>query len=338
MHESSRVRPVVVFGLTFGIWVTSLAIGLGCRSWLVRGAMVVPLTLASAQLFTIGHDAAHGSFSGSALANAVMGRLALLPSVHVFGLWRAHHEVHHRYTNLRGHDFVWTPLSVSEYQALRWWQRALHRIYRHRSGIGLGLHYAIEIWGPRMLWPRRRHDLLQPQRLRADAMLLYAMVMGLAASAWGFVALVDAGRAGDLRFWASAVVLLLVVPLLGTQWLIGFVIYLNHTHPDVAWYEDPGEWSRHQVQLEGAVGVRFPRVRQVVLPQRIMNHTAHHVHPGVPLAELKQAQDHLVGTYPDRIVSYEWSPKTFCNVLSRCKLYDYDTRRWLTYATVEDHT
>lgn len=145
-HASSWGGPLAVFSLTFGLWVGLLAMGVWSPHWWVRLALVAPLTLLSGQLFTLGHDAAHGSFSTSRTVNALTGRLALLPSVHVFGLWRFHHDLHHRYTNLRGRDFVWTPLAVGEYRALPPWRRWLHRLERHPSGFGLGLHYAVEIW------------------------------------------------------------------------------------------------------------------------------------------------------------------------------------------------
>ena len=119
---------------------------------MARAVLSIPLAIVSGQLFMIGHDAAHGSFSTSRKNNVVMGRLALLPSLHVFSLWRDHHNVHHKYTNLKSHDFVWTPLSVAEYRCLPWHRRLLHRIFHNRFGTGLGLHYAIEIWIPRMLW------------------------------------------------------------------------------------------------------------------------------------------------------------------------------------------
>lgn len=129
---------------------------------------------------------------------------------------------------------------------------------------------------------------------------------------------------------------LFVLPLIGTQWFIGFVIYLNHTHPDVVWYDDVEEWARHDVQLEGSVGQRFSRLGQALLPRRIMNHTAHHVDPGVPLPALAAAQRELICSFGDRIIRWDWSPRQFRAILASCKLYDYDTHRWLTYEAAEE--
>ncbi len=335
-HESSWTVPALEFVAVFGLWVSALAVGLWSEHGLLRAAMTVPASLAVGQMFTIGHDAGHGSYSTSSRLNGVVGRLALATSIHVFALWRLHHDVHHRYTCLRSGDYVWTPMTVGEFEALPRWRQALHRLYRNRSGLGLGLHYAIEIWAPRMLWPRARHGLRPRGRLLADTIMLYGILAAVAAAVWGFVAIVRPQQLGDTGFWLSVVLLLFVIPLVAAQWVIGFVIYLNHTHPDIVWFDDPTEWSRHQVQLEESSGLRFSPWRHWFLPRRIMHHTAHHVDPRVPLRRLKDAQQHLVDTFGDRVVSYRWSMTTFRNVLTCCKLYDYQTQTWLTYAAVEE--
>jgi omega-6 fatty acid desaturase (delta-12 desaturase) len=335
-HELSWLGPAVAFAASFGLWLLAWVVGLWSGNGLVRAAMVLPATLAVGQLFTMGHDAGHGSYSSSRLLNAVVGRLALVPSVHVFGLWRFHHDLHHQFTCLRGRDYVWAPLTVSDYEALPAWRRARHRLYRHGSGVGLGLHYAIEIWAPRMLWPRPRRGARPRGPFLADALFLYGTWAVLVGSAWGFVAVVHPERSGDAGFWLSIGLLLFAIPLLVGQWMIGFVIYLNHTHPDVVWYDDPVEWSRHRVQLDASTGVRFSPWRHWFLPRRIMHHTAHHVDPGVPLRRLRSAQEHLEDHFAERVVAYRWSPTTFCDVLSRCKLYDYRAKRWLTYPPTRD--
>jgi omega-6 fatty acid desaturase (delta-12 desaturase) len=308
-----------------------VAAGLLVGGTAFRAVSAVPLTLAAGQLFMIGHDAAHGSHSPSRRANGVIGRMALLPSLHVFGLWRAHHDIHHRYTNLVGRDFVWAPLTPDAYRALPRWRQWRHRLYRHESGAGLGVHYLLEIWLPRMLWPRRDHHLAHRRSLVADVAILAAMLAGGALLS---VLLVDAARperVGDPMFWVSAVVFLVLVPLAATHWMIGWVIYLNHTHPDIVWYDDPAEWSRRDVQLEGSAGVVVRGVRHIVWPRRIMNHTAHHVDPGVPLRLLGEAQRDLRAAAGDRVVAYRWSVGEFRSILARCKLYDFRARSWVGY-------
>jgi omega-6 fatty acid desaturase (delta-12 desaturase) len=143
-------------------------------------------------------------------------------------------------------------------------------------------------------------------------------------------------RAGDPGYWATAVVFLFLVPLVAIQWMIGWVVFFNHTHPDVVWYDDADEWARHEVQLEGSTGLRFHPVLHAPMPRRIMNHTAHHVDPGVPLERLAAAQRHLVATYGDRVVSPEFSRRWLCDVLRHCQLYDYDAQRWIPFTAAEE--
>src|SRR4029079_13691848 len=66
----------------------------------------------------LGHDAGHGSLTRSAGLNRWLGRLALLAAYVPFSSWLANHNaLHHAYTNLRGKDPVWAPLSKEEYDA-----------------------------------------------------------------------------------------------------------------------------------------------------------------------------------------------------------------------------
>ncbi len=335
-HARSWGRPLVEFAAIFGLWVGGLLIGLWAERWPTRATLVLPLTLISGQLFTIAHDAGHGSYSTSRAVNGIVGRLALVPSVHVLGLWREHHNLHHRYTNLRSHDFVWTPLSIEEYSALPRHRRALHRLYRHPSSAGLGLHYAIEIWAPRMLWPRASHGLPNRRRRMADSLALGGLLAAIGFASLTFVRAIDPDRASQPAFWIGAFALLFVLPLIGTQWLIGFVIYLNHTHPNVVWFDDADEWARHDVQLEGSTGLLFHRYRHLFMPRRIMNHTAHHVDPRVPVRNLARAQQQLVAVEGTRIVTSDFSWRWLSDVLRRCQLYDYRAQRWVTMRAAEE--
>jgi hypothetical protein len=43
-------------------------------------------------LFVIGHDACHQSFTSSRPLNELIGRIAFLPSLHVFSLWECEHN------------------------------------------------------------------------------------------------------------------------------------------------------------------------------------------------------------------------------------------------------
>jgi omega-6 fatty acid desaturase (delta-12 desaturase) len=80
--------------------------------------------------------------------------------------------VHHGYTNLKGTDFVWAPLTAAEYAALTPRQRLMQRIYR--SGWAPGLYYLVEIWWRRMYFPSRTYMGARRQAFLLDGLLVTA--------------------------------------------------------------------------------------------------------------------------------------------------------------------
>ena len=70
------------------------------------------MALATSRLFIIGHDDCHLSLTPSRRMNRIIGRLCFLPSFTPYSLWEVGHNVaHHGCNKLRGHDYVWEPLS-----------------------------------------------------------------------------------------------------------------------------------------------------------------------------------------------------------------------------------
>lgn len=329
-HETSTVLPVIKFLATACLYLGAMLIALSTLPVLARGVAAVIVGFASARLFLIGHDAAHGSYVPGARLNGVIGRIALLASLHAFSLWRSGHNEHHRYTNLRGRDFVWVPLSKFEYDSLTAFGRVRQRFYRNELGLGLGFHYLIEIWLPRMVFPR--HGLLR--RLQAvhwlDAGLVAGFVLGLGGIVVWFAAL--GGRVGDPAHWLFTAAFALVIPLLIVQWFIGFVIFFNHTHPNILWFSDEKEWSYWRVQIECVAHQQFVFPNHLLLPDTIMNHTAHHVDPGIPIRRLRGAQARLEELFHGRIVRYRWSWQEYRRIFRCCKLYDFESQRWLNFA------
>src|ERR1044072_8372033 len=112
-------------------------------AWWAKALMVVPASVAIARLFVIGHDACHGSHPRYDWLSKLVGRIAFLPSLTPFSLWDVGHNVaHHGFTNLKGRDQVWVPMSAEEWQNASKFRRVMERIYR--SGFGHGLYYLIE--------------------------------------------------------------------------------------------------------------------------------------------------------------------------------------------------
>lgn len=275
------------------------------------------------RLFIIGHDACHQSLTPRRRLNHWLGRIAFLPSLTPYSLWEVgHNVVHHGYTNLKGFDFVWAPHTAEEFRALTPLQRLLDRAYR--SGWAPGLYYLVECWWKRMFFPSRRQ---MPTRRRV--FLLDNLLVSAFGLAWF----------GGLAFGAvlaeQSVLLVLatgfVVPFMFWCAMIGFVVYVHHTHTSVQWHDDRAAWSRAQPFVSTTVHLTFPLAIGSVL-HHIMEHTAHHVDMTIPLYRLKAAQAKLEAMLPGRIVIQRFTWKWYFETARKCKLYDFGRGCWTDYA------
>jgi omega-6 fatty acid desaturase (delta-12 desaturase) len=299
----------------------------------LSGVAVAPVPLAArilagtalgvviARLFILGHDACHNALFSQRPMNVVAGRLLFLPSLTPFSLWEVGHNVaHHGYTNLRGRDHVWVPLAKAEYDRLPAWRRAAERLYR-RPG-GQGLYYLVELWWKRLLFPSTAHVAARRHSHTVDSALATAFAM-----AWVLAIAVTAARAG-----AGVVTALLVAvawPFAVWNALMGFVIYVQHTHPEVAWFANRDEWAWFQAQVGSTPHVELPFPFSRVL-HNIMEHTAHHLDMGVPHYGLVEAQRSLETSFGE-VRAIAWSWRSFLDTTRRCRLYDYERHVWLDF-------
>ena len=308
--------PLLLFlALIAAYFATVLAI-------LMTGALaalvLVPLCgiLVSA-LFVIGHDACHQSYTSSRFLKHVVGRIAFLPALHSFSLWdREHNHRHHRFNNIRGLDYAWTPLDPAEYARAGLFERLRYRLYRHPAGVLL--YYLFEIWARRKLWPRHVFvGEIRPAYV-ADSMLLAAFV---AASL-----LVMVGEwFGKSAF--EAIVLAFVLPFLIFQAMFSAAIFLHHTHHEVPWYASVEEWEADEGGVRGTMHVEFPHIfRKIFL--HIMEHSGHHYAPGVPLYRLADMQERIKR---HGAKSWQFSFRDYFEVCARCKLFDYATHCWFNF-------
>lgn len=327
LREDSVAIPLARFIVTAGLYAIGLfgALTLGPLAGRIGAALLVGI--AGGQLFLIGHDAAHGSYTQGRRLNAVIGRLALLPSLHAFALWQRAHRIHHRYTSLRDRDFVWTPLTKAEYDELGTIRRALERVYRSQFGLGLGLYYMIQIWLPRMVYPRRGAKGDRPASQRLDSAIVAVFVVALVSASWWLST--SAGNADDVASWLPIALVALVLPLLYVHWMIGFVVFFNHTHPSIPWFGDRREWSFWTAQLRCSAHHGLGRCP--LLPNAVMSHTAHHFEPKVPTRRLRRAQRRLGSRFGGWITSYRPSLGELRRILHQCRLYDYANHRWLGF-------
>lgn len=63
----------------------------------------------------------------------------------------------------------------------------------------------------------------------------------------------------------------------------------------------------------------------------IMDHTAHHVDPRIPMYNLPRQQAALEQAYPESIAVANWSFESFYKTLRTCQLYDYENHRWMRF-------
>jgi len=275
-----------------------------------------------ARLFILGHDACHQSLTRHRRLNRWLGRLLFLPSLTPYSLWEVgHNVVHHGYTNLRGVDFVWQPLSLDQYQALPWHRRVFETVYR--SGWAPWLYYLVEIWWQRMLFPNRRHMPTRRTIFKADGLLVTAFACGWIASLIAIAAASDRSAV-----WLVAVGF--VLPFLVWNGMIGFVVYVHHTHTRVAWHEDKRAWAAAQPFVSTTVHLTFASPMGAAL-HHIMAHTAHHVDMSVPLYRLKAAQRLLEERLRAHIVIQPFSWAWYADTARRCKLYDFKQGCWTDF-------
>lgn len=278
------------------------------------------------RLFILGHDACHQSLTRNRRLNRWLGRILLLPSLTPCSLWETgHNVVHHGYTNLRTFDFVWQPRTLEEYRAFPPWRQKLERVYR--SGWAPGLYYLIEIWWSRMYFPSAHYMPTRRRIFTLDSLLVSAV-----AFAWIVILGVIAHARGDSIMLALFTGFLL--PQIVWNCLIGFIVYVHHTHPGIHWHEDKLSWSVAQPFVSTTVHLQLKKwcgFDAGSFLHHITEHTAHHVDMTIPLYHLKQAQRILESRMPGQIVIQTFSWPWYFDTARRCKLYDYRQNCWTDF-------
>ncbi len=321
-REPADRRAALICLLDAALFSATLAAVVVLDSALLKALAGALMGLSIARLFVIGHDACHQAFFSSRRANRWIGKLAFLPSLTPYSLWETGHNVsHHVYTNLKGHDFVWTPMSKAEYDEAPPWRRALERLYR--SGLGFWAYYGIEIWWRKLMFPNVREVPVRRPAFLPDCLLVSAFgalwVAGLA------IAAVQTGQSVALMLGTG-----FLLPFFVWTLLMGAVIYFHHTNPDVVWYDDTEAWEAARDGIAGTMLITFPR-RAGRLINNIMEHPAHHLDVRIPLYNLEAAQAHL----NDQQAGSPTQAFTLAFVLDcvrRCKLYDYEAQRWTDFS------
>jgi omega-6 fatty acid desaturase (delta-12 desaturase) len=322
---TQRSTPLAALILVIDIVIFCMSItgAIYFENLLLKVVAVVVASLAIAALFVVGHDAAHGAYTDSKFLNKLLGRIAFLPSLHNYSLWQiAHNRLHHSTPNLKGIN-SWSPLSPEEFGRLPLWRRWLEQLYR--SPLGLPIYYLAERWWRDKSFPRRR----TVKDFRWIYWLDFALLISFLA-----VWLAILGYAGNTWFdgvW-SAVWWGFLLPFFGWNGAMGFAVWVQHTHPRIPWFRDFQEWQRLAERQERVTPyIVFPRWYGVITHD-IMEHTAHHLAPKIPLYNLRLAQRRLVRLLGDQVVQDRFTLLGFLRAMADCKLYDYDRHYWCDFS------
>lgn len=279
--------------------------------------------LKMANLATLAHDAAHNVLTRSRVLNKYIAIASFTPGLFNFRLWTYdHHNLHHHKTN-ELHMDSYTPLSKSEYDALSELQKVKYRFYRSTSLWSFGVYYIVERWFMVKLFPR---DFM-PEHVRKAAwphtiylgcyFLLFMLVLILAPFYSNTSAL-------------EAVICGFVIPFYIYQSLFAFTVYVQHTHPKVAWFKDKPDRNVEGRQDYISVQLRFPAWLSWAM-HYVYDHAAHHAHIGIPCYHLAKAQIKLNKMIGSNAVSDPFTFTWLRNVQRHCKLYDFENKQWLDY-------
>ncbi|MGE3619414.1 MAG: fatty acid desaturase [Acidimicrobiia bacterium] len=321
-YDNPTWRGLAYFGrdlAVYGAAVTGLVLTdsplLVVPLWILAG-------LAISGLFVVGHDAAHGALFGSKRLNGIVGRIAMLPSFHVYEGWiLGHNRVHHQYTVREGFDFVWHPYTAAQYREMPRWQRLRHRF--EWSSLGAGAYYTREVWWNRMIVGEVPKRFAGP--IRRDRRLVWAW-FALAVAA---TAALGAWRGGSVLAAAWAPVEVVVVPFLVFQYVIGSVVHVHHIAPDIRWWSRR-DWTKFRGQVEGTTIRRVGPVLNLFF-HWIMVHIPHHVDVRIPMYRLEMAAEAIKAARPDAVRDERLRFRDFVANTRACKLYDFGEGRWLGY-------
>lgn len=287
--------------------------------WLIPLWILAGMSISA--LFILGHDAAHRALFKSNRTNHFMAQLLMLPSLHIHEGWIfGHNRLHHGHTTRQQLDFVWHPLTPSEYDALSVFHKLVHRVFW--SPFGAGLYYGVDVWWKKMISfkpPKRRAEY----RAEKSCVFLYALLFSGALLYGGYASAGTAG--GALWMWFKV----FAVPFVVWNYSIGLTVYLNHIDVDIPWHRRK-EWERFSGQVESTTVITLPWWLNFFY-HNIFLHVAHHVDTRIPFYGLPAATQALREHYGDVLIERKLSLRSYLRTTRRCKLFDFETRTWHGY-------
>jgi omega-6 fatty acid desaturase (delta-12 desaturase) len=316
-------KGVGIFLADFTLFWGSIA-GVLFFPWLALKILAsVVAGLKMANLATLAHDGAHNSLTASRRLNWWISVLAFMPCLFNYRLWvYDHHVLHHPHTNGQ-HADSYQPLSKAQYDALGFYRQAWYRFTRSANPLAFGAYYIVQRWSRVKLVPRS----FLPTAYRRSAWK-HAAFLGIYALALD-TGLLMAPRYAPVSATA-AVVLGFVLPFFIFQSLMAASLYINHTHPDIPWFNTASGLHKKMHAEFMTAHLRFPKWFAALI-HNFFEHPAHHAYPAIPCYRLWDAQKKMNQMLGARATVVDFSLSAVADIINKCKLYDYDRHCWLDF-------
>jgi acyl-lipid omega-6 desaturase (Delta-12 desaturase) len=326
----STLKGLLALFVAFAVYGGATVVLYTANAWwiLVVAAIVRGLTIGPT--FIVGHDACHDSLTPHSRLNRFLGQLAFLPSMHSFTAWKYRHNfIHHRHTQILELDSGYPPLTVTEYAALSIAKQMLYRA--SRTAVFAGLLYFPE-WLTKQLLPSATNRAAYKKAgnyFAADYVLIVMWLLleiALFSGLFAYVGVVPEGK-------YSPIVMLffgIIVTQFVWNWQMGFVTFLHHFHPDVKWYREAEAPPAATRQLTSTTHMGFPAGTSWAM-LNILEHTAHHIDPKIPLYHLPKAQAALNKAFAKDIRQERMTLSAALRAFSVCKLWDVEGQRWVGF-------
>ena len=331
-HDKSYLRALTPLFFWFTAYAATLWIA-ATASWYAAAVAAIANGVTMGILFVVGHDACHGSLSRSRTVNLLAGRLAFLPTLTPLSAWRlGHNKLHHGYTNLASHDYVWRPFSVEQFLEMPTWRRGLERFYR-TSVIGFALYWIIEGWLCHLmvLSKTERKHLRDHTEWNMDRLLVAVFLTSLCLFCCAFASKAHPD-ASTTELVTRSVLMPIIAPQMVWSFVMGLLIYVHHTHPEIKWFATREEWSGFKGNVECTVHIELPGILNRIF-LNIMEHSAHHVDPSIPMYHLPDAQEALETSFPDSVRVERLTVSYLRRLMATCQLYDFETQKWVPFST-----
>lgn len=259
------------------------------------GILIFISGLSFVGLFVLVHDCGHYSFSRKKILNDIVGFLAFIPMLNSFHGWRKAHDFHHRNNQIRKVDPDWPELLFHEKEIVPW-----HEKLAVRLGPGNVIGLLIGFWVG--MAKRFFFSILIPQMemTRKEKITLYLQNI-LAAIFSAFFLINYYEFLGPDKFWIMYFGPVLIATTTGA-----FLTFLQHSHPG-SYVFDRDSFDVVLSQVHSTVNVRFPKLLEYFWLD-INIHLPHHVIPGIPWYNLKDANNALQTAFEKdvREVDFSW--------------------------------